>query len=420
MHHSLFIAWRYFFARRNKSVVNIISRISLIGISVCAFALIVVLSVYNGIGQLTQSLFNVFDPQLLVEPSAGKCFRMDSVTFGQLKSLEGVAEVTPIVEEKAWVTYGQYQSIVDLRGVDASYARQTGIDTLIYNGRWIFGPGDGVAEYGGATMSDNGMVVGAEVYYRLGLSRFSNMPLSVYIPKRTTGFAFSMNDAFNQEVAVPMGYFVVQQDVDSRYALCNIQLVRHLLDYADDEFTSLAIALDAGADPDKVKARVEACLSASSRTDGNGEAAFSVKDRFEQQPLYFKIFRSERLAIYMILALITFISTFTLIASTALLIIDKRHDSMLLRAVGMETNSIRKVFFLQGLFIAVFGTLAGLAVGFVVCFVQQQYGIVPMGDNFVTRAFPVAMQAQDFFFTFLLVVGISAVSVWFTTRRCEV
>lgn len=191
-------------------MVNIVSRISLIGIVVCAFALIVVLSVYNGIGNLTQSLFNVFDPELLVEPAQGKSFKLDTKNLLHIQSMDGVADLSPIVEEKSWATYGQNQAIVQLRGVERNYAQMTGIDSMIYDGSWIYGQ-----QAHPSSAISHAILLGGEIYYQLGVSRHSNVPLMLHIPKRSSGIGFTMDDAFNQAIAYPSGFFVIQQDIDN-------------------------------------------------------------------------------------------------------------------------------------------------------------------------------------------------------------
>ena len=145
--------------------------------------------------------------------------------------------------------------------------------------------------------------------------------------------------------------------------------------------------------------------------------AFTVKDRLEQQPIYYKVFRSERLGIYLILALIVLISTLNLIASLSLLVLDKQRDIAILRSMGMQLRQIRSIFRLEGVMISAMGVVAGLVVGFVICFIQQRFGLVKMGSNFVVTAFPVAMRAIDFLLTFLLVMGLSSLAVFFAVRR---
>ena len=146
-----------------------------------------------------------------------------------------------------------------------------------------------------------------------------------------------------------------------------------------------------------------------------------VKDRYDQQPLYYKIFRSERLGIYLILSLIVLISTLSLVASLSLLIINKRHDIFILQSMGMTRRHLRGVFRAEGILICAVAVVAGLAIGFIVCFLQQQFGIIRMGDgNFVVSTFPVAMRGIDFLLTFLLVMVISTASVTLTVHRAKI
>ncbi len=440
------MAWRYFFSRKQKTVINIISWISLVGIAVSTAALIVVLSVYNGIGNLTQSLFNSFDPELLVQPAKGKTFRIgnnanDSQSlilnsqFDSLRQMKGVAAVSQIVEENAWITYRHNQAIVALRGVDGEYPKVSGLDTLLYEG--VYGLkianeeskvenhiDTAVSPLEGDTAKREGMssqfsilnsqftyflLFGAEVYYNLGIREASNVPVAVHIPKRGTALGMTMEQALNTAYAMPGGNFYIQQDIDNRYVVADIAFVRQLMDYADDECTALAIALQPtlrAKQKEHVKIAVQNLL-------GNG---FTVKDRFEQQPIYYKVFRSERLGIYLILALIVLIATLNLAATLTLLVLDKRRDIGTLQSMGMERSQIRRVFRIEGVMISAIGVVAGLLVGFVICLLQQQFGIVKMGDNFVVSAFPVAMRGVDFLLTFLMVMGISTLAVFAAVR----
>ena len=284
------MARRYFFSRKQKTVINIISWISLIGIAVSTAALIVVLGVYNGIGNLTQTLFNSFDPPLLVQPAEGKTFHTSDIDYSTLCSLDGVTAVSQIAEENAWVTYRHNEAIVSLRGVDSQYPKITGLDTLLYEGVYVL-----KSEYGGYgsdsdSLSQPGinaytyfLLFGAEVYYNLGIREASNLPVAVHIPKRGVAMGLTMEEAFNTGYAMPGGNFYIQQDIDNMYVVADISFVRQLMDYADDECTSLAIALQPRAKVQKVKKEVAQLL-------GDG---FTVKDRMEQQPIYYKVFRSE-------------------------------------------------------------------------------------------------------------------------------
>lgn len=397
------IAVRYLFARRQRSVVNIISWISLIGLMVSTMALIIVLSVYNGIGNLTKELFSTFDPELLVEPAEGKTFRLTDSGLGQV---EGVATVSPMVTETAWVTYGENQAIVTLRGVDENYVALTGLDTLMAEGEYLLKP----EQEGLATL-----VVGGEIFYQLGMRIPSAVPAAVHIPKRgTTAMGFTMDEAFNIGYAYPVGNFFIQNDIDKKYVVADIGFVRRLMGYAPDECSAVALKVAKGARVSRVKAGVKEAIASR-------QLPLTVRDRYEQQPLYFKIFRTERLGIYLILSLIVLISTLSLVASLSLLIIGKRGDIFMLQSMGMERRRIRRAFALEGLLICAVAVATGLVLGFVVCLLQQQFGLIGMGDgNFVVRAFPVAMRGVDFLMTFVLVMAISSLSVALTVRRARI
>ena len=383
-----FIARRYFFSRKQRTVVNLISWISLIGIAVSTMALIVVLSVYNGIGQLTQTLFNTFDPHLMVQPTKGKTFHTAQFDCEALSQLPGVQAVGCVVEENAWMTYRHNEAIVTLRGVDNQYAHERLDDTT-------------EVDY---------LLMGAEVYYNLGVRQMSNVPVAVHIPKRSAGIGLIPQQAFNTGYALPGGNFYIQQDIDNRYVVAHIDFVRSLMGYSPDECTQLCISLTPEANVDHVKTQVRSLLGDN----------FKVLDRFEQQPIYYKVFRSEWLGIYLILALIVLISTLNLVASLSLLMMDKRHDIATLRAMGMEGKAVRRIFRIEGVMISAMGVMAGLVVGFVVCFLQQHFGIVKMGSNFVVSAFPVAMRGIDFLLTTLLVMALSSLAVLFAVRKSKV
>ena len=409
---SSLIARRYFFSRKQRTVINIISWISLIGIAVSTAALIIVLSVYNGIGQVTQTLFNSFDPELVVQPAQGKTLHLHDIDYDALCRIDGVATVSQIAEENAWMTYRHNEAIVSLRGVDGNYHLVTGLDTLLYEGIYRFTDTVAAPDDEGDTMltTVHYLLMGAEVYYNLGVRDVSNIPVAIHIPKRGVALGLTMDEAFNTGYALPGGNFYIQQDIDNRYVVTDIDFVRQLMDYADDECTTLAIALQPGARVSKAKTAVAALL-------GDG---YRVLDRFEQQPIYYKVFRSERLGIYLILALIVLISTLNLVASLSLLMMDKRHDIATLRSMGMPARQVRRIFRIEGVLIAAMGVAAGLLLGFIVCFVQQQWGVVKMGSNFVVSAFPVAMRGIDFLLTTAMVMALSTLAVLFAVRKSKV
>ncbi|MBP5547524.1 MAG: ABC transporter permease [Bacteroidales bacterium] len=400
---STFIALRYLFSRKEKTVINLISWISLIGITVSTMALVVVMSVYNGIGELTQSLYNVFDPELIVEPVEGKTFRTTEIPYNSIVNNKGVANVSQIVEENAWITLRQAEAIVQLRGVDESYGAACGLDTMVREGTYLLkapNPETGHDDYF--------LILGYDIMVRLGVNSLTNIPLSVHIPKRgTSSFALSIDGAFNNGYAYTAGTFIIQEDINKLYVISDIDFVRNLMTYSPDEVTALAISCVKKANVAKVKKELRQLLGDN----------FTVKDRHEQKPLYYKIFRSEKLGVFLILSLIVLISTLSLIASLSLLIINKRRDINVLLSMGMEQNEVRRIFRNEGILIALVGVVAGLVLGFVVCLIQQYFGLIKLGNNAIVEAFPVAMRFVDFLAAFLVVTLLSSIVVSFTVRK---
>lgn len=394
------IAVRYLFATRQRSVANTISWVSLVGLLVSTAALIIVLSVYNGIGNLTKSLFGTFDPELVIEPAEGRTFHTTDLDLKALEELDGIATLSQMADETAWLTYRSQQAIVTLRGVDGNYTALSGLDTLLHEGSYDV---------------DDALVVGGELWLRLGMSPYANIPAAVHIPRRgTTSMGLTMDQAFNTAYAFPAANFFIQQDIDRRYVVTSIDMVRRLMDYTPDECTAIALKLTPGASLRRTKEAVEAVAARST-------TKCVVKDRYDQQPLYYKIFRTERLGIYLILSLIVLISTLSLAASLSLLIINKRHDIFTLRSLGFTQRRMRRAFMAEGLLICAVAVVGGLLLGFVICLLQQHFGIVRMGDgNFVVNAFPVAMRAVDFVLTFLIVMTLSSLTVMLTVHRARI
>lgn len=401
---TLFMAFRYLFSRKEKTVINLISWISLAGISVSTTALIVVMSVYNGIGQLTQSLFNVFDPELIIEPAQGKTFRTGQINYDAITDNKYVANVSEIVEENAWLTLRQAESIVLLRGVDEGYGHASGLDTLLYDGNYLLKqPGNEADVYF--------MLMGYNIMARLGVNSLTNSPIAVHIPKRgTSAIGFSMDEAFSSGYAYPSGSFLIQEEIDNLYVVTHIDFVRKLMNYESDEVTALALSLHDAS-------KVEPAKKALAETLGED---FTVKDRFQQKPLYYKVFHSERLGVFLILSLIVLISTLNLIASLSLLIINKRRDIATLSALGMQRSQIRQVFFTQGQLIALVGVVAGMLIGLATCLIQQHFGIIKIGANAIIDHFPIAMRVVDFAATFFVVMLLSSLVVHFTVRRAKI
>ncbi|HPT04734.1 MAG TPA: ABC transporter permease [Bacteroidales bacterium] len=399
MNFSLFIARRYLFARKSHHIINIISGVSVAGVTIGTMALIVVLSVFNGFENIVVSLFNSFDPDLKITVNEGKTFNNIDLPAADIRKIPGVVRYTEVVEENALLRYGEKQYIATIKGVDDGFINKNPIDSMIAEGDFVLTRGE-----------NNFAVAGYGVAYFLGINLNNvNEFLTVYVPKRGSSFSVNPEEAFNTQMIYPSGIFSIQQDFDSKYVIVPLRFARGLLDYKN-EVTSVEIGLAKGADIDKVQSEVKK-LSGSK---------FTVKNRFQQQEVLYKIMKSEKWAVFLILAFILLIATFNVIGSLSMLILDKTEDIAVLRSMGADNKLIRKIFLTEGLFISLGGALLGLILGFIICFIQQKFGIVRLqsaDSSFVISAYPVQMKILDFVYVFLTVFAIGIATAWYPVRQ---
>jgi lipoprotein-releasing system permease protein len=391
----LYIARRYFVSRKSHNIINIISGISVAGVTIGTMALIIVLSVFNGFQNLVISLFNSFNPDMQITLQEGKTFDANSLDEEQITKIPDVVSLSRYIEENALVKFKDKQYIVTIKGVGEEYSRMSGLDTMMVEGKFKLQEG-----------KQDFAVIGNGVAYflRASLDDYLN-PISIYVPRNTAGFSGGFENAFNSEIIFPSGFFSVQQDFDSKYVILPLRFVKKLLEY-DQEITGVEIWLAKGADQDKIQKEII-------RIAGD---RFKVKNRFQQQEMLYKIMKSEKWAIFMILTLILFIATFNVIGSLSMLIIDKKHDIAVLQCMGASQPLVKTIFLAEGMMISFFGAVAGMTLGGIICQLQAVYGFVKLGSpgsTFVVSTYPVDMQLPDFIFVFLTVMTIGLLAAWY-------
>ncbi len=368
------------------------------GIATGTAGLVIVLSVFNGFSNLIADLYNAFDPDIKIVPREGKVFDPAQVHADSLKSLPGVAAVSYVLEENALVRYRDRQTVATIKGVDTAFAHTSQIGDYMAEGTFAMGPADPPEA-----------VVGSGLAYALGMNLddlFST--LGMYVPKKGKGHAFVAEQAFTNLVIRPGGVFVIQQDFDSRYILVPLAFARDLTGEGAG-VTALEVAVTPGADVEAVREGIA----------GLAGDAFRVLDRREQHDFLNRIFQSEKWAIYLILGFILLIASFSIVGSVNMLVIEKRQDIATLLAMGCPLTAVRRIFLIQGTLISMAGGLAGIALGGLIGYVQLVFKPVKIHNSeaFLIDAYPVALQADDFVNSFLIVFGTGLLLSWFTTGR---
>lgn len=393
---SLYIAKRYLFAKKSRNAINVISSVSVAGVTTGTMALIIVLSVFNGLETLVRSIFNTFDPDLKITASLGKTFIPDTSKLTLLSNVRGVACYSLCLEEDALLKYGDKQYIATIKGVDDNYSNVTGIDSTMWDGKFILKgengrffaiPGLGIANY-------------------LGININFITPLNIYVPRRSAGTDLNPENAFIRKFIFPSGIYQVEQEYDSKYVFIPLDFARELLE-DKSEVSSVEVKFAGGADESSVQKNVKNIF-------GKG---FVVQNKYEQQEIFYKVMRSERVAIFIILTLILVIASFNIIGSLTMLIIEKERDIEILKSLGADNNLIRKIFIFEGWLISVFGALAGILLGFFICWLQQRYGLVRLrSDSLIMSAYPVVMEFRDFIIVPATVLLIGYWAAWYPVR----
>ena len=399
----MFIARRYLFAKKSHHAINIISGISVLGVAVATMAMVVTLSVFNGFQDLVADLFTAFDPELLVTPKDGQTISAKDAALLQLKKNDAVKVFTPVLEGQALVVEGGKQQVVTIKGVADNVTEQGHIEDILYGDGHFCLHAD-VLEYG---------ILGIQLAQNLGLPAFFENPLQVYAPKpgERVNIGNPLSSFNHDELQSPGVVFMVRQaKYDANYILTSLGFAQHIFD-REGKLSSVELKLKDGSDSNvkKVKKQLQAQL---------GER-FKVQDRYEQQNDVFRVMRIEKLISYLFLSFILLVACFNIIGSLSMLMIDKKQDIQTLRSLGANDSQICTIFRLEGHIISLAGALLGLVLGVALCWIQQEYGIVKMGDSegsFIIENYPVSVYWTDIVLVLVTVLAVGWLAIWYPVK----
>ena len=401
MNFPFYIARRYLFSKKSTHAINIISAISVVGVAVATMALVVTLSVFNGFHDMVASLFTQMDPQIKVTPAKGKTAPADDPILTQIRQLPEVDVATECLEDQALAVYGDRQLMVKLKGVGDNFDSLTHIREILQ--------GDGTYELHAADMSYG--IPGLGVAYLLGLGYTYDQPLHIFAPRREGQISLTnAEEGFVSDQLYSPGvvFSMKQGKYDKNYILTSIYFTRQLF-AQDGMLSSLELRLKSGSNFDRVKEHIQQIA---------GEK-YLVRDRYEQQDDTFRIMKVEKLIAYIFLTFILIIACFNIIGSLSMLIIEKRDDVGTLRNLGASRSQITRIFLFEGRMISAIGAAIGIALGLLLCWLQQQYGLVRLGTSegsFIVDAYPVSVHPMDIILIFVTVLAVGFVSVWYPVR----
>ena len=402
MNFPLYIAKRYLFSKKSTNAINVISVISVIGVAVATMALVIVLSVFNGFHDLVATFFTNFDPQLEVVPTQGKTAPSDDPLLAKMKALPAVDVATESVEDQALALYKGQQAMVIVKGVDDNFDQLTHIKDILF-GDGTYSLHAGNLQYG---------IMGIRLAAALGTgARFGDY-LRIYAPQKEGQFdAANPTQAFVVDSLLSPGvvFAVNQSKYDKNYIIAPIAFARNLFGQ-QGRLSSLEFRLKNGSDLDAVKKEMQSI----------GGSKYKVMDRFEQQADTFKIMQIEKYIAYIFLTFILIVACFNIIGSLSMLIIDKKNDVTTLRNLGANEHQISRIFLFEGWLISAFGAIIGIGLGLLLCWLQQQYGFVSLGNSsgtFIVNAYPVSVHYTDVSLIFVTVLIVGWLAVLYPVRK---
>jgi lipoprotein-releasing system permease protein len=387
-----FIARRYLLSGRKKNFINIISILSLVGVAFCAAALIIVLSVFNGLEDLLRSLNNAFDPEIKIEAAQGKSFPVDDAFLKKIEGVEGVAIVTEVIEDYAYVRYREANQVITLKGLSDNFLDQHRIDDHIVAGELKLKRGD-----------VNYAIVGRGVQYNLSIAVGEDLyPLQVHYINNIKGGTLDPSRLYSRKNILPGAAFSIIQNFDENYILVPLSFAQELLSYGDKR-TSLEIKTIKGADVFKVQQRIKTAIGDN----------YVVLNHEEQHKDLYRLLKMEKLFTFLALSLLLGIGSINIFFSLMMLALDKKKDISVLAAMGASEGLIRRIFVTEGALIALGGALLGLVLGAIFCWLQLTYGIISMGmETSVTEGYPIKVRLWDFGSTLVVVSVITFLISW--------
>lgn len=400
MNFPFFIAKRYLFSKKSHNAINVISAISVCGVALATLAMVCTLSVFNGFQDMVATFFTAFDPQIKITSVKGKVFDGSTPVFSEIRTMPEIAVYSESVEDNAMVQYKGRQVMAVIKGVEDNFDKLTPIDSILF-GRGELILHDEVVDYA---------IPGLQLLSTLGTGiRFLD-PLEIYAPKR--GSRINMSNPMSSFVSDQLfssglTFTVNQEKYDASYIITSIGFARRLFQYTD-EVSAVNLRLIPEADEAAVIRKLQEKLGDE----------FRIQNRYEQQADTFRIMEIEKLISYIFLVFILMIACFNVIGSLSMLIIDKKNDVQTLRNLGASDNQIVRIFLFEGRMISFIGTVSGVIIGLILCLIQQEYGIISLGNagSFIVDAYPVSVHTWDVVLVFVTVLIVGFISVWYPVR----
>ncbi|HRG20715.1 MAG TPA: FtsX-like permease family protein [Saprospiraceae bacterium] len=380
------IAWRYLIGKKSTQAINLITFISMLGLTVGTAALLLILSVFNGFEDLISKLMNAYNPDLKVVAAEGLFLELDSNQLARVGSIPGIKQWSESLETVVLFDYDRSQEAGIIKGVDNNYRKVTNIDSTIVRGEYVTAQGN-----------TNFAILGSGMFNKLSINPSDPLtPVIVYAALKSKG---PLSKDYATLELYPAGVFTVGSEEDMQCVLTDIQAVRELMQ-RPTAASSLEIDLEEQADVKKIRAALHSVLGQQ----------ITIKDRYQQDEAFLRIMNIEKWIAYLIACLTLGLISFNLIGALWMIVLEKKRDISVLKSMGFTNPLVRKLVMQLGILIGIMGLGFGLILASVLYWLQKNYDLVEVPPGFMIDAYPIAFRWQDFVLVSVTVIFLAWVA----------
>lgn len=397
MNLSRYIARRYLRSKNSHSVINIIARVSTVAMAVPVVAMVVLMSVFNGLEGMLRDIYLAVDADIVISPAVGTTFARDSLATFHLEQVEGVVSVSYTLEQGAIAEYHDNRTMVRVKGVDEAYAATLPIERHLTSGYFM-------------TDYDDTPTAVATRHILLALRMTNISPresFSLYaINRQRISTILPTGGYTRRDVGVAGIYNIDDQHSDVLYV--SLAEAQRLFNYVG-RCSAAELSVAEGADVERVRSRLKALLGDDYR----------VLTRDEGNTIY-RLMAVEKWGVFLLSLIVMAIASLTIVGVLVMVIIDKREERATLLTLGATPSLVRRVFTSQGMMMVRRSMVGGVVVGVVLTLLQQHFGLVRIGAaSLMVDAYPVELQWSDVVAVAVGYYAVASVIVWFTVRTMQ-
>ena len=380
----------------------------MLGYSVGALALVVLMSALNGFESSIFSSYQKSDPDFKITAVKGKSIEVSDQTLLKLRNTPGIEVVSRTLEGKSILQYGDQQTVCKVVGVDEYFFKRIQMDSLITAGKPMLYDAQRDSLGGVSSMA----ILSEGLVYRLGVGKIDE-PISLLVVDKASGIHSA--DALKTQIFIPSAIVQLPEEENDHTVFISAKDAGYLYDLdPKKEATALEVRVKAG-----IRGRNGKMLDLQKQLQGLVGSKLAVFNQQQQHPIMYKMFNTEKWISFAILTFVLMLISFNLVGALTLMVLDKRNDFILFRNLGMQESMVGWIVFWEGVWVSICGSLIGIGLGVLLVVIQQKTGIIQTQGTF-NMSYPVELRSADIVLILILNIALGALSAIIPARRAKV